>query len=202
MDPAFVRAELSRLEWLGCIKRVVERPYVVLPMSGVHSNKWRLVLNASQGLNPWCKKRSFKLDNLGHLSNVLARGDFMVCNDFDSGYWHLPVAESHHQYLGVHFEQENRSVLYWVWTVLVLGLRDAAHILTRAVAPIIVHLRKEGYKILAYIDNVFVAAATKELALRQECRLYHVFRNCGWVFKPEKRSGEPAQVIPFESYIL
>ena len=40
-DPAFVWAELSRLEGLGCIKRVVECPYVVLPMSRVHSNKWR-----------------------------------------------------------------------------------------------------------------------------------------------------------------
>ena len=46
-DPAFVRAELSRLEGLGCIKRVVERPYVVLPMSRVHSNKCRLLLDAS-----------------------------------------------------------------------------------------------------------------------------------------------------------
>ena len=113
-------------------------------MSRVHSNKWRLVLNGSQGLNPCCKKRSIKLHDLAHASNVLAKGDFMVCNNLDSGYWHLPVAESHHQYLGIHFKQEDGSILYWVWTVLVLGLRDAAHVLTSAVAPMIIQLRKEG----------------------------------------------------------
>ena len=196
-DPQFVRAELSRLEGLGCIKRVVERPYVVLPVSRVFSNKWRLVLDASRGLNPWCKRRSIRLDDLGHVSNVLSQGDFMVCNDLDSGYWHLPVAESHQQYLGVHHVQEDGSVLYWVWTVLVLGLRDAAHVFTRAVAPMIVQLRKEGSKLLVYIDDVFLCAATRELALVQERRLYELFQKCGWVFKPEKRSGEPAQVCRF-----
>ena len=108
--------------------------------------------------------------------------------------WCVTVAESHQQYIGVHFEQEDGSILYWVWTVLVLGLRDAAHVFTRAVAPIIIQLRKEGKKILVYIDNVLLFAATKKLALAQERMLYQLFRTCGWVFKPEKRSGEPAQV--------
>ena len=102
------------------------------------------------------------------------------------------VAESHPQYLGVHFEQKDGSILYWVWIVLVLGLRDAAHVFTCAVAPMIVQLRKEGNKILVYIDDVFLCATTKELALAQERRLYQLFRICGWVFKLEKRSGQPA----------
>lgn len=83
-DPAFVRAELARLESLGCIERVVEPPLVVLPLSRVFSNKWRLVLDASRGLNPWCKYRGVKLDDLGHINNVVERGDYMVCNDLDS----------------------------------------------------------------------------------------------------------------------
>lgn len=109
----------------------------------------------------------------------------------------LPIAESHQQHLGVHFVQEDGSVLYWVWTVLVLGLRDAAHVFTRAVAPMIVQLRREGSKVLVYIDDAFLCAATKELALAQERRMYQLFQRCGWVFKPEKRSGEPAQVCRF-----
>ena len=67
--------------------------------------------------------------------------------------------------------------------MLVLGLRNAAHVFTRAVALIIVQLRKEGSKILVYIDDVFLSAATKDLVLEQERRLYQLFRNCGWVFE-------------------
>ena len=52
-------------------------------------------------------------------------------------------------------------------------------------------------EILVNIDDVFLSTATKELALAQERRLYKLFCTCGWVFKPEKRSGEPAQVCRF-----
>ena len=40
-DNAFVRAQLERLESLGCIGRVEEQPLVVLPVSSVFSKKWR-----------------------------------------------------------------------------------------------------------------------------------------------------------------
>ena len=45
--PDFVRSELKRLEELGCIEKVAERPRVVNPMSVVMSGKLRLVLDGS-----------------------------------------------------------------------------------------------------------------------------------------------------------
>ena len=44
----FVKTELERLEAMGCIEKVVERPHIVNPLSVVFSNKWRLVLNGSR----------------------------------------------------------------------------------------------------------------------------------------------------------
>ena len=44
---------------------------------------------------------------------------------------HVPISEDHWQYLGVHHEDEEGNIVFWVWVVLVLGLRDAAHIFTR-----------------------------------------------------------------------
>ena len=38
-ERAFVKAELTRLEALGCIERMKERPYLVLPLSVVFSKK-------------------------------------------------------------------------------------------------------------------------------------------------------------------
>ena len=43
----FVWEELCRLEKLGCLSRVKEKPTVVMPLSAVYSKKWRLVLDAS-----------------------------------------------------------------------------------------------------------------------------------------------------------
>ena len=53
----FVLAELLQLETLGCIRRVDYVPHIVNPLTDVHSKKWRVVLDASLGLSPFCVKR-------------------------------------------------------------------------------------------------------------------------------------------------
>ena len=63
-DPSFVKAELVRLEQLGCLRRVQERPFITLPLSLVFSGKLRLVVDASRGLNPYCKARGIKVQIL------------------------------------------------------------------------------------------------------------------------------------------
>ena len=60
-DSEVVRAELDRLEQLGCVVKVEQRPYVTLPLSSVFSGKKRLVVDASRGLNPFCTARGIKV---------------------------------------------------------------------------------------------------------------------------------------------
>ena len=47
-----------------------------------------------------------------------------------------------------------------------LGIIDATHIFIRLLAPLMAKLRSEGIRCLIYIDNFFLAAATKQLALK------------------------------------
>ena len=131
------------------------------------------------------------------MSNVAAQGDLMVCNDLDSGYWHVPMCKDHWQYVGIHFVEEDGNVIFWTWRLLVLGLHDAAHVFTRLLAPLMAQLRKEGIRCLIYINNFLLTAASKQLALEQEKRVFELFCKCGWIFKPAKRSGEPSQVCKF-----
>ena len=193
----FVTAELGRLERLGCIRRVETQPAVVLPLSLVFSSKWRLVLDASRGLNPYCTSRGIKLDDLTHVPHVVRHNDFMIVNDLDSGFWHVPVHPSHQQYLGVHIMGEDSKPIFWVWQVLVLGLKDACHVFTRIISPIMAKLRREGFRGQIYIDDLLIVASSKEEALWWEQRVFQVFGEAGWVFKPAKRSGEPAQVCRY-----
>ena len=200
--PGFVTSELERLEALGCIVKVHERPRVVNPMSVVFSGKLRLVLDGSRNLNPYCKQRGIKLEDHTHVASTVKRGDFMVVNDHDSGYWHVPVAEDHWTFLGIHIVDEGGQIHYWVWKVLVLGLRDAAHIYTRINRPIMGAFRREGERGLIYIDDILTAAESKQKCLEAEAKLYKLFEACGWVFKPSKRSGEPAQSCRFLGLII
>jgi hypothetical protein len=201
-DHKFVRSELQRLEDLGCIVRVHHRPRVTLPLSLVMSNKLRLVVDASRNLNPYCTRRGIKLEDLTHVASTVGKGDFMVVNDLDSGYWHVPIHPDHWTYLGSHFEEEDGSVIYWVWRVLCLGLRDAAHIFTRLIAPIMGELRRRGMHGLIYIDDLLVCGSSMEECLFWEKEAKLLFARAGWVFKPSKRSGEPSQVCKFLGLIV
>ena len=69
----FVLKELLRLEQLGCIVRVQEQPKVVLPLSAVFSKKWRLVVDASRTLNPYCTRRKIMLEDLSHVPLVIRK---------------------------------------------------------------------------------------------------------------------------------
>ena len=64
--------------------KVDTRPRVVNPMSVVMSGKLRLVLDGSRNLNPYCERRTIKLEDHAHVVNVVKPGDFLVVNDHDS----------------------------------------------------------------------------------------------------------------------
>ena len=86
------------------------------------------------------------MDDLNHVKNILKQGDWMTVNDLDSGYWHVPVHKDSWQYLGVHFIEDDGSVTFWTWRVLVLGIIDATHIFTRLLAPLIAKLSAKVQK--------------------------------------------------------
>ena len=154
-------------------------------------------MDASRTLNPYCTRRKIKLEDLSHVPFTVRQGDFCVVNDLDSGYWHIPIAREHWQFLGVHFVRHDGSVLYWVWKVLCLGLRDAAFIFTKVLSPLVSELRKRGERGLIYIDDKLTLGASREECLYWEEETKALFEKAGLVFKPSKRSGDPAQVCKF-----
>ena len=109
----------------------------------------------------------------------------------------MPVSPDHWKYLGVHLVEEDGTTTYWVWCVMCLGLRDAAHLFTRVIRPIMAQLRRRGMRGLIYIDDKWTLGATFQECLKMEDMAKDLFAKCGWVFKPSKRSGDPAQVVRF-----
>ena len=96
--------------------------------------------------------------------------------------WEQSLTEDQH-FLGTQHEMEDGSVKIWVWTVLVLGVRDAVHIFTRIIAPIMGDLRKKAIKGQIYIDDLITADATKRRAMEVEKKAKNLFERCGWVFQ-------------------
>ena len=101
----FVKAELDRWCELGVIEEVKERPYIVLPLSLVHSNKPRLVVDASRDLNPYVEDRAVKLTTLQKENEGVKAGSFASSSDLDSGYWHVKLRPDQYKYVGIHLKR-------------------------------------------------------------------------------------------------
>ena len=101
------------------------------------------------------------------------------------------------QYLGVHFRHEDGSVMFWVWKVLCLGLRDSAFIFTKFIAPIMAKLRSNRMRGLVYIDDKLASSNSYDNCCKWEQYVKNIFEKAGWTFKPGKRSGNPSQVCRF-----
>ena len=200
--PEFVREEIRKLENMKCVERTEVRPTIVLPLSLVYSNKWRLCLDCSRGLNPYCTDRPVSLDGLGRIADTVRKDSFMVVNDLQSGYYQVPVHKTDQQLLGFQYQDEAGKEIFYIWKVLVLGVKDAVHVFKRLTAPLMAHLRKQGYTGQIYIDDVLTAGDTKENALWMEKKLYQVFKEGGWSFKLSKRSGEPSKKCRYLGLII
>ena len=193
----FAFEELLRLEKLGCISRTKEQPYLVLPLSVVFSKKLRLLVDASRHLNPFLADRKVKLEDLNVREQILLKNDFQTKIDLDSGYWHVPLYPDHKKYAGCHFVKEDGTVLFWIWNVLFLGIKDAVYIFTKILVPHKTYLRSLGIRNTIYIDDQSVLGSSfLKCAANTQITLLS-FEKAGWVVNTKKSCDPPTQKMEF-----
>ena len=100
------------------------------------------------------------------MAQLISPGDFMVANDLDSGYWHVPIHPEHYEYLSIHFVHDDGSVVFFCWKVVALGLKDAAFIFTQLTKPIMAGLRLKGFRCCIYINDKLTICQEYENCLR------------------------------------
>ena len=193
-DQTFVRAEMLRLEKLGCISRVTEQPHLVLPLSSIFSKKKRVVVDASRALNPFLQHRRVRLQDLRDVPNVVKKDCFMCCDDLDSGYWHIKTHPDDRKYLGVHITDENGDPIFFVWNVLFLGVADAAFIFTAVLKPVRAYIASMGIPCLIYLDDFLTLGGSEEEAKKNRDRAVEILSKTGFVVSKEKFLGPSSRL--------
>ena len=188
--------EILRLEKLGCIYPVNEQPEIVLPLSVVYSNKWRLVVDASRHINPYIEQRHVKLETLDEAELSVKQGDFQAISDLDSGYWHIKMHQESQRYVGIHYVDKNGKIHFYQWKVLFLGLSDAVRLFTKVLKPLRAHLYRNGIRHNLYIDDIRVLGNSEDECSKINNFALHALRSAGWIVKSEKCS-KPLQSVKF-----
>ena len=193
-----MKRELSRIEDLGCIKKVNVQPHIVLPLSVVYSTKWRLVVDASRHLNPYLFKRTVKLDTLPKANQGVIKNSYASIQDLDGGYWHCGLHPDMQKYVGVHLrDPETGVVQFYVWLTLFLGISDAVWLFTKLLKPHQKYLRKRGVNTSIFIDDQRVVSSSKSKCIRDTNLARVTWARAGWIEKAAKCQNEPKQVVRF-----
>ena len=86
--------------------------------------------------------------------------------------------------------------------VLPFGLNDAPRAVTKTLKPPVGTLRSLGFKLVVYLDDIILAASTRELCIYQGQILIKTLENLGFVINLEKSNLVPSQVVLFLGFIV
>jgi hypothetical protein len=184
--------QLFLFESIGVIKATKTKPHVILPLSVVYSNKWRLVIDASRNLNPYLEDFKVKLSHLEVANDNLEAVDWMATLDLESGYHQVPMHPDHFTFLGIEWKRNGKTV-YFVWRVLFLGVKTAVHAFTKILKPHIAYCQRLGILLSIFIDDLRTIGKGY-----WSCKVAHQFSKvclalAGWIVKPGKGIDDPTQ---------
>lgn len=181
----------------GIVKQVQVKPHCVAPLGLVSKSlgdgkmKHRLIYDASRCVNHLIEDRHVTLTGLDSALEASLQGDFQATFDLSSAYYHIKIADCHHQYLGAKIEHEG-SVLYFVYQYLPFGIKCAVHAITKIMKPLIHYLHSMDIRMCIYIDDGRVLGRTKTECENNLKITYEVLSKCGWIIEPTKSTQEGA----------
>ena len=187
----FVDTPIEDLLISGSIKYVSERPHVVNPLTvSVNAKgKERLILDLRH-VNEHVLLNKIKFEDVKTVSQYITSECFGFIFDLKNGYHHLDVCISYRKYLGFQWKGK-----FYIFTVLPFGLRTSGYIFTKVIRPLVKKWRKEGIKVVVYLDDGFGVSDNTETCILHSERVRSDLIASGFVPNKDKCNWTPSQDI-------
>ena len=149
----------------------------------------RPVLNL-RPLNQFLTAPKFKMETLTNVCRMLRPGDWMTSIDLSDAFLHVSVNPAHRKYL--RFRWGDTS---YQFRTLPFGLSLSPWVFTKIIRPVLKWAREQGIRISAYLDDIIVAASTKEEAKLHTRMVREQLERLGFLIKDSKSTLDPTQCI-------
>ena len=191
------------------VKRVTEPPTCISPMSVVtqpdfrrNKVKKRPCLDLSRHVNLHISDTPMSISHLSAVEDMLVEGDYQTLYDLENMYFQIKVVPEHRKYLGCKIEDPatGRSH-YFVFNVLIYGLKHAVATVTKLTKPVVDLLNKEGIRNSILIDDGRVLSRTVQEGIKNHARVLEVLQNAGWRIQWSKTDGNPSQTVLYQGLV-
>jgi hypothetical protein len=206
----FVRTEVARLVAAGQVVEVAKVTKVTNPLSVAFkvnpdgSIKKRLVIDLSRWVNNFVKPDVYRMSRFQDALDQLDQGDFQSVYDVSKAYHHIRLHPELYKLVGFCVVDTTGKERLYHFVVVVFGLGPAGQLLGRMMRPILRFLTLNGVWSMVYVDDGWVAAATKAKADADYGLTIAIFTSAGFVIAIEKsdRVGDSSQRKEYLGFII
>ena len=148
-------------------------------------------------LNKCLLYQHFKMEQFHLLRSMIRKDQYLVRFDLKNAYWHVPVAEADQVFLRFYWGE----ILYQM-TVLAFGLGPAPRAFTKLMKAPIGFLRRLGFQLLIYLDDLLLMADSLEEAIRKRDSILYLLAQLGLTVNWKKSELQPSKKMEFLGFIL
>lgn len=206
---SFVSVEIDRLQELGCITEVNDKPVVVNPLTVAlnKANKPRLVLDCSRHVNLFLHKFKFQYEDARVARSMFQVKDYVFTYDLKAAYHHLEIFSLHRCYLGfawdVPDEKDGDGKIkrrFYVFNVLPFGISVAGFIFSKVLREVVKYWRSCGRSVIMFLDDGLAGASDYESACRLSSQIQSDLRRFGFLLADDKCDWQPKQTAVWLGY--
>jgi hypothetical protein len=114
----------------------------------------------------------------------------MVKVDLKDAYLTVPIHSSHQKF--VRFQWQGRI---FEFSCLAFGLAPAPRIFTKILKVVMAFVRKQGVRLVIYLDDILIINESREGALADLKLVVELLQDLGFILNVEKSLFEPTQSI-------
>ncbi|WP_297403118.1 reverse transcriptase domain-containing protein [Hydrogenophaga sp.] len=167
--------------------------FFVVPKKG---GKWRGVLNL-RWVNSFIQPRHFKMEGMREMRTLVRKGDWMTSVDLQSAYWHVPVHRDYRRWLAF---QTPRGAFQFA--VMPFGVSCAPRVFTKLMRDVIALLREQGIRLIIYLDDMLILAASREESLRHTHIALRLLYDLGLAINTDKSALTPSRSSEFLGFLI
>ena len=158
--------------------------------------KRRPILNC-QKLNTFVQCQHFKMEGIPALRELIEKGDFIAKLDLKDAYTVVPLHEDSRKFMTF----DHRGVVYQ-YKSLPFGLSVAPRVFSKIMRTVLEPLRKEGIRLVFYLDDICVLARSK---IEMEGHMKHLLSHLkalGFLINYHKSRTTPTTCQEFLGFLF
>ena len=194
-----IQGEIKKLQAKGVIQSCRHEegefisPIFLVPKDGT---SFRMILNLKK-LNQHLPYIHFKMDTFNKLLTLIRPNYFFCSVDIKDAYYSVAIQENSRKYLKFEFQNQLYRFL-----CLPNGLCSGPRKFTKLLKPALAFLRKQGYIVSAYIDDIIIMDDSFDACIRATIETIKLLDYLGFVIHPTKSVLIPSKTITYLGFVI